>query len=370
LAAAIFTLLSPALKFGQLRYETFLTPLYLLAWICWFPGIQSSGRFLLAGLVLGLAALTKQNAILFIGLFLAAQAGLWLLTRRPLCDLVRATLLAGLGAVLPAVAAAALYAATKGDWAALFFWVFEFNDLELIQMLALAPTSSELVLLLAIFLPASAALVWGVLSARIRSKLIIPVILCLSGIVLSIPRFGFEHLQPGFSGVAIITAMGILDALSMLRRTWKKVLVAGLVAAWSLGIPAYLLSNPESPRYIHEYSRLPMLAAQVREQIGPNACPYLFPIDEANANLYYLLGCPPPGELWLFTAYPFYSRFDLPQQAKIALERASPQWVLYFPGRWDTETHNPGLTAYVRTHYKAKTTLIFDDSTLWLMERR
>jgi hypothetical protein len=144
-----------------------------------------------------------------------------------------------------------------------------------------------------------------------------------------------------------------------------------LGAAWLVFPLASSLLPVAEPRYIHEYSLLPPVAAQIRAAIGPGECPLIFPIDEANANLYFLLKCEPPDGIFLFSAYPWYSRFNLPQQNLAALQASNPRWVIYFPNLWDSEHHNATMTDYITSHYvRGKEGLMLQKSQIWIMERR
>ncbi len=383
-AAVLFVGWSPFFKLGQLRFEAFLMPLYLLAWVVWPPAENRrlGLRALLAGGVLGVAFLIKQQAAVFLIFLLAWQSMVMLREQLPRPQLFRALAGAGLGFGAPVLLALAVYLLWGGRADALWFWVVVFNTGDLARLLALAPTPDELRQLALVLLFVPLYLAWA--GWHIRSRQPgwgshgAPLSLLLGGLLLAIPRYGSEHLQPALPGLAILTGL-FLETLRrrLLRENrWKQAaygLMVAIILGQSLGYGVQLTlqaSPPNQPRYIHEYSLLPPLAEQVRQQVGVGECPYIFPEDEANSNLYFFLRCPPPGRLWLFTAYPWFSRFNLPQQALNAFQTASPRWVIYFPLRWGVEEHNPLLTAYIKDHYTTRATLVFENSAVWLMERQ
>ena len=110
------------------------------------------------------------------------------------------------------------------------------------------------------------------------------------------------------------------------------------------------------------------LAGDIREQIGPDACVYLAPDDEAVSNLYYLLNCLPP-RYWVFTGYPWHSIDRIASRVLETVQQAPPEWVAYFPGRWLVEQHNPKLIAYIQDHYELISTLSWDQGEVQLMRR-
>lgn len=379
-AALFFVCWSPVFQSGQLRFEAFLTPLYLLAWDTWLPAENGrrGPRDFLAGFILGIAFLVKQHAAVTLVLFLGWQVFTLLRQHQPTALVLRTGLAALAGFCGPVLIALVIYLAAGGSLGQLLFWTVTFNNGDLARLLALAPTPADLQALLPPLLLVPAYL--AIAGRQIRTEQAgwgrhgMPLTLLLSGILLALPRYGSEHLQPALPGLAMGSGL-VLEQLrtSMGRElAWRQALVGTLLAFWLLFPLAGVIqaSPPGAARTIHEYSLLPPLAEQVRQQIGPDECPYLMPEDEANSNLHFFLGCQPPGRLWLFSAYPWFSRFDLPEQALNALQTAAPRWVLYFPERWRVEEHNPRLMAYVTAHYDQKATFLFESGTVWLMEKR
>lgn len=382
LAIVFFVFWSPSFQFGILRFDAFLTAFYLLAWFLW-PAKQQTHliqRAFLAGLTLGFAFLIKQHAIIYLVFFLGWQLIANGCSYQAVKRSIPAILIAIIGFSLPGVFFVGWYILTGGLIDRLLFWVITFNnDADLARMLAGAPTFLEIQQLLPALLLLPWYFVWlwqqiktgqaGWVSAGM------PLSLMFAGILLCIPRFGTEHLQPALAGLAILSGIALDQLLSTSFHDlgWRRTMAGAFLALWVLyplsGVLGMISSN--QARYIHEYSPLPPLARQVEQLIGRGECPYIFPEDEGNSNLYYFLNCPPPGRLWLFTNYPWFSRFDLPERAIKALQSAHPHWVIYFPQRWwNVAEHNPRLTDFIKANYEMKYMLDFENKEIWLMERR
>jgi hypothetical protein len=381
LSIVFFVFWSPSFQFGILRFEAFLTVFYLLAWLLW-PARQQTHliqRAFLAGLILGFAFLIKQHAIVYLTFFLGWQLIANDRTILPFKRLIQPILITIMGFSLPGIFFLGGYILTGGALDRLFFWVVAFNNAELARMLAGAPTLIEIQQLLPTLLLVPWYFVWlwhqiktgqaGWVSAGT------PLSLIFAGIFLCFPRFGPEHLQPALPGLAILSGISLDQLLSASFQDirWRRTMAGALLALWVLYPVSGVLGtiSPNQPRYIHEYSPLLPLAERVEQLIGREECPYIFPEDEANSNLYYFLNCSPPGRLWLFTNYPWFSRFDLPEQSVKALQSAPPHWVVYFPHRWwNVEEHNPRLTEFVNANYEMKYVLDFENKEVWFMERR
>ena len=52
-----------------------------------------------------------------------------------------------------------------------------------------------------------------------------------------------------------------------------------------------------------------------------------------------------------------------------ALEKASPVWIVYFPGRWGIEQHGQELLNYVQENYHLEATLSWAEGEVWLLRR-
>jgi len=151
-------------------------------------------------------------------------------------------------------------------------------------------------------------------------------------------------------------------------RSFATGMTVTLVAFWL--VIAALAYQPAAKagqaRKLWEYSDLVPLAAEIREQIGPQDCIYIFPNDEATANLYYLTGCMP--RFWIFS-YPWYMVDPVKQQILATLEEDPPPWVVTFPGRWEIEKYAPEVMDYLENHYRREAELHWAQGKAWLLKR-
>lgn len=380
LAVIFFASWSQTFGYGKLWHETFLTPLYLFLLILWTPpGTAASLRkHGLYGLILGIGLLFKQQALFFLIGLAAYECLLAFLDRRSGRLLAMEMGMLVLGAAAPILVYLADYVLTGGTLGQLWYWTVTYNDADLLAMLALPPTVSVLLSL------APAFIFFVVFLIKFLRKLPqkpeayafdgLLVLAFLSGTITAIPRFGTFHLQPilpvlaAVSGLELVSlARSGIPAAAGSRGKTSMVIPAAFSIFW-LSVGVLNIVNFAPPRKIIEYSNLLPLADQVRQEIGPDACVYILPEDEANSNLYYLLKCLPP-RFWAFTSYPWLSKDGLPELELNALKTASPAWVLYFPTRWNVEEHNPALVAYVMSQYQKVDVINSLEGEVWLMKR-
>ncbi len=383
LAVIFFASWSQTFGYGKLWHETFLTPLYLLLLIIWTPAKPAAKAATLRkhglyGLILGIGLLFKQQALFFLIGLVAYECLLAFLERRSGRRQAAEMGMLLLGAAVPSLIYIAVYVLTGGTLGQLWFWTVTYNDADLLAMLALPPTVSVLLSL------APAFILFVLFLIKFLQKLPqkpdafahdgLLVLAFLSGTITAFPRFGTFHLQPMLPVLAAVSGLelvslarsGMPAAADSRGRTPLVIPVAFSVFWLTVGV--LNIANFAPPRKIIEYSNLPPLADQVRQEIGPDACVYLLPEDEANSNLYYLLKCLPP-RFWAFTSYPWLSKDGLPEMELNALKTASPDWVLYFPTRWNVEEHNPALVAYVMSQYQKVEAINSLEGEVWLMKR-
>jgi len=122
----------------------------------------------------------------------------------------------------------------------------------------------------------------------------------------------------------------------------------------------------DTPRKIEEYSDLVPLAGEIRQRIGPADRFYVFPDDEATANLYYLARCMPP-RFWVFS-YPWYMIDPVKSRVLGTLRANPPDWIVYFPGRWGIEQRAPEIIAFMEENYRRDTALHWEQGNAWLFQ--
>lgn len=377
LSLVFFVLWSPIFGYGKLWYETFLAPIYILILILWRePGYQAARYLSLTGLLLGVALLVKQHAIVVIlGVFF------WLfcnnrLNHNPIRNLPKEIFYLLLGIFLPVGIFIAYYWPKANTLDDLVFWLITFNFINNYTQLAALRPSLEQIRLLApaymLVLPSVAGL-WnkdGKSTRNVNTE--IGLILLVTSSLTIYPRFGFFHLQaslPILAWLSGTTLARLIQSNKNQTRLLKGVLWS-LLLLWMLyTIPTFYnaLQSPQ-PRKVYEYSNLIPLVHEIRQHIGPTECIYILPDDEATANLYYLTQCLPP-KLWIPTSYPWFMIETLKPKAIKALEETAPEWVVYFPGRWGIEQHGQDLLNYVQNHYQLLTKLNWTEGEVWLLKR-
>lgn len=361
-AALFFALWAPAFDAGKLWHESFLTPLYLLLYLVddLTESKRASGWAVLTGFIGGVAILIKQHAVVVFGVFLLWNAyTCWRRWRSTGLLLKRALLMGGsaLAVILVFLADQFLRAGTLEG---VSYWIIAYQASGLYRELATQhPTVRDGMMLAgrALLLPAAVACL---VDARRRASgewlfMAGALLLLAASSITAFPRFEFFHLQPALALLAVVTSCA---GAYMLRRQPEArgvvlALLGVLAAFWLLSAgdrwrPAFQAAK--SPRPIREYSDMATLARDIRREIGPDECVYLFHDDETTANLYYLLNCLPP-RYWIFH-YPWYMVDPLKGRMLTELKEAAPAWVVCFPDRWRVDPLAPEIAQYVRNHYR------------------
>ncbi|MBN1138967.1 MAG: hypothetical protein JXM73_20450, partial [Anaerolineae bacterium] len=377
LAALFFAAWSPAFTFGKLWHETFLAPLYLLLLILYDPSAprRSTTRLLCLGLIGGGTMVTKQHAAVVFAAFLLWNALTGWYLHRSKGEILREAGLMILGASLPFLAFFAYQYARAGTLQSFWYWVVIYNLTSDYGILAArSPTTAQIRIILASLLLIPATIVYTLDQKKKGNKIWLSlswglVLLATSSLTVY-PRFELFHLQAALPVLAWLSAVPLTLALPPRKhgRFLAAGIIATLLAVWLfIAAPAYraVLKTNHSQK-IWEYSNLVPLAAEIRQQIGPDDCMYIFPDDEATANLYYLTGCMP--RFWVFS-YPWYMVDTIKQQILAALEEDPPQWVVAFPGRWEIEKHAPEVMGYLEDHYRLEAELHWAQGEAWLLKR-
>jgi len=377
LAACFLVAWSPIFGFGKLWHETFLTPIYLVLFLVYNPSAprRSSISLLLLGILGGVAMLVKQQGAIVFAAFVLWTAFTSWRAHRSKSDLAREAGLMIMGAALPFLAFITYQYAQAGTLRSFWYWTVTYNLTSDYRTLAArSPGVAEVRLIASSFLLVPAALFY-LLGQKRQSN---PIWLTLGwGLVLlatstltAYPRFEFFHLQTALPVLAWLSAVPLAAALQPRNpgRSFAAAITLGLAALW-LVISASVYQpvvDAGQTQKIWEYSDLVPLAAEIRQQIGPTDCIYIFPDDEATANLYYLTRCTP--RFWVF-AYPWFMIDPVKQRILSALEEDPPPWVVTFPGRWEIEKHAPEVMGYLEDHYRREAELHFAQGEAWLLKR-
>lgn len=380
LSLFFFTMWSPIFGYGKLWHETLLSPIYLLILMLWQSPtyLKINCRLFFIGVLLGIALLVKQHATAVIFGIL-----LWFFFKNrrdhyPVWRSLMRIIPISLGVLLPIGAFTVYYWLKARALRELLFWLVTFNFINHYTQLASLQPSFEQIRLLApayiMVLPAVASM-WDQ-----RTPQNIPSIKREMGLVLLItssltvyPRFGFFHLQaslPILAWLSGTTMVRFVRSSGKSHTYFLKGVFWSVLLLWMLytGPIFYKALRSSPPQKIYEYSDLVPLANEIRQHVGPTECIYVLPDDEATANLYYLTQCLPPS-LWVPTSYPWFMIEKVKPQVVSTLEDASPDWIVYFPGRWGIEQHGQELLNYVRNHYQLKAKLNWAEGEVWLLKK-
>jgi len=377
LAALFFVAWSPVFTFGKLWYETFLAPLYLLLLILYDPlaSRHSARRLLCLGFIGGGAMVTKQHAVVVFAAFLFWNAFTGWYIHRSKREILREAGLMVLGAALPFLAFFAYQYAQEGTLRSLWYWTVTYNlTSDYDTLAAQSPTAAQIQLIASSFLLVPAAVVYLIDRKRQNNTIWLSLgwglVLLVTSSLTAYPRFGMFHLQ---ATLPVLAWLSVVPLAVVLRprnpgRSFAIGMTVTLVAFWLvIAALAYQpVAKAGQARKIWEYSDLVPLAAEVREQIGPQDCIYIFPNDEATANLYYLTGCMP--RFWVFS-YPWYLVDPVEQRILTEMEEDPPPWVVTFPGRWEIEKNAPEIVGYLEDHYRREAELHFAQGEAWLLKR-
>jgi len=202
-------------------------------------------------------------------------------------------------------------------------------------------------------------------------------ILLAASSLTAYPRFAFFHLQAALPVLAWLSSLTLAYALrprnSNSALQSSPYFATGVVIALSVfwivtaGSAYQSVFRADQPRKVWEYTDLVPLAGEIRQRIGPTDCIYIFPDDEATANLYYLMRCFPP-KFWVFS-YPWYMLDSVKSRIVLTLQEHPPKFIVYFPGRWDIENRAPEVNAYIQDNYQRDAKLHWAQGEVWLLKR-
>ena len=213
-AACFFMAWAPAFGFGKLWYESFLTPLYLLLFLCYDQAIDprpvKSG--LLIGFICGLAILFKQHAVIVaVALFIWSALNSWY-SQRSIIKLIGEIGLMSFSAMLPISVYLVYQFFQAGSLASFLFWTIGYTLTGNYKSLAVQwPTWTQIGLMTSCGLLLPAAL-WGVFESKRRQDktwfpLGLGLILLITGSGTAYPRFELMHLQAVLPILALVTVM-------------------------------------------------------------------------------------------------------------------------------------------------------------------
>jgi hypothetical protein len=383
-AAGFFVVWSPGMGFGKLWYETFLAPIFLF-WLFIYeaPATPSSVKsiittdrdkgirgdpspkstypvlsLIILGFIGGVSVLIKQQAAFVFLAFVFWRAFTNWYSQKPVSTILREVVLLGLAAITPVLIYMVYQHALAGNLTGFLYWTIGYQLTGVYKSLASrSPTMIQIegIASACLLVPAAVFCILDMKRKRDNSWLTLGwgLLLLAAGSVTAFPRFEFFHLQAILPVLAVVSAMTLAQALrsQISGRYFALGMLVGLSAFWLIteGSNYRMVVRADQPSKISEYSDLLPLAQDIKGIIGPAGCVYIFPDDEAVANLYYLLHCSPP-KFWIFH-YPWYLLDWVRARIMLTLEEDPPDWVVYFPGRWDAEKRFPEAIRYFQDHY-------------------
>lgn len=377
-AAWFFVVWSPTFVFGKLWHEAFLTPLYSLILLSYDPAaMRRSPRSLLwLGFLGGAAIMIKQHAVVVLAALVLWNALAGRRRGRSVRAILHDTMLIGLAALLPLIAFIAYQLARAGTLRGLLYWTLGYNLTgPYHEMAALRPMLSQVGTMASVALLLPAALLHWMAGPRQDEgawlRLGWGLILLATSVVTAYPRFHFFHLQPALPILAWLSVQTLAAALRGhgTSRTFAAGTALALSLYWALTAGAgYRAVLEQEEQYVYEYSNLIPVAEEVLRHTAPGERIFIFPDDEATANLYYLTGALPP-KPWIFT-YPWYMMDWVEEEILSHLETDPPDWIVSFPERWDIEDHAPRVMDYIAKAYRQDTPLTWEQGQGWLLQRK
>ncbi|MFB3852652.1 MAG: glycosyltransferase family 39 protein [Vicinamibacterales bacterium] len=388
LALCLFACWTGQFGFEKLWHESFLAPLYALLLVMFRTSAKRSHAWLVsAGLVCGLALLVKQQAAPVAVAFVLWNAFTeWRARRTTAAALSAAGQIAAPAIAVPAFYAAVHYMRT-GTLENLWFWTVQVNiEGRFASLAAMPPSLEDIARLAPAFILVPIALAQTVRAARQgdaswETNGWALALLSSSGLALY-PRFAAFHLQASLPALSWLSATALHSAARgnenqrlpfprTLRRSTLVAACALVLAVFSVAALAHTfraVAGNVEPREIQEYSDLDTLALNVKTVTRDSGPIYVFPDDEATANLYYLLRKPPP-RFWVFT-YPWYMVPRVRQQIVRALEDAPPRWIVHRPNAWEIDRFAPDVVSYIRARYVVRAQIPWRGEQVQILERR
>lgn len=378
-AALFFTLWSPVFGFGKLWHETLLALFYLIL-ILYAPidSRHKSKTMLLMGFLGGLGILAKQHAIVVIAGMVLWYTILERHLQNPWHQILIHVTQFMLGIVSLPLIYGMFHLLQGGTLGNLLYWTIEFNMVNsYIQLGAQAPRVDQITLLYPAYLLLPLTLIPLIDLKKSGNKewqrISLGLLLLLTSSFTAYPRFALFHLQPSLPILAYLSATSLVYILRYRNDIFRcnvRILIQAafmILILWigTIRVQAFLsvlVSN--IPPKIWEYSDLISLAKTIRQQISSD-CFYIFPDDEATANLYYLTGCLPP-KFWVLT-YPWFMQSSIKEKILETFKEHPPEWVIYAPGRWSIESYAPEIINHIQANYEFFTRLSWEQGEIQLL---
>ncbi len=351
-AAAAYVAWGLVLMDHALYFEVMMGFYTLLALVCWHEVQTDRWRIFLAGLLIGLVIITKNQGVLVPGAFV-----LWRISAAPARNrglTVRDLLLFGLGVAIPLAAATAKLLAQGLLERALLQFVVTLDTY--VEQYSRWPSISDWLLVAAWLAFVPVYLIDALRRRAFRGQRAMLLVLLLLVMLSPVyPRYGRFHLSGAVPFVALITAGG-LDALWQAR--WRLARSAAVILSMLVLLPGFVLPvhyriklGPVNAELDAHYP----LAAWVRQETNapPGTRVWILPDIDPTDNFYPVSGYLPP--LFWMQAYFFNTTPGATDALQAALEADPPPYVLVVE-RWRNQIPGIQLT-YLNEHYTVLNTV-------------
>jgi hypothetical protein len=190
----LYVALQPLFDGGTFWIDTFITPIVLGATLCILIAIESKkiSYWMMAGLLLGLALVSKQTILPFVsGIFFL----LFIIKKTRIYSLIL-----GIGTVIP-FGFLCMWIYQQGLWTDFLYWTITFNTNVYSKMSVIYPTFSQFIRVLFIW-GAPIALYIFTKKKSLELRLLFVSVVTLS--FFAIGRFGFSYLQVALPFVILL----------------------------------------------------------------------------------------------------------------------------------------------------------------------
>lgn len=372
---------SPFLGLWATAYYDLVVSLFFLLFFFLMsrePAGKDYLKSIAGGFLVGVAALIKQQALILALIFVADLAtGVLHEQLRLKRSLVSLAIF--LGCLLVPISVYLVISEYRyGSLGDIVFWNFLLlfqNNFASLGALPVPPAQMLRFLQVIILLvPFTATFLVPGLSNRVsRSTRIWLLVFLAAAVMFQYPRFSGRHWSVVFPFAALISGLACADLVHMIRRRGIYLAAALFLLApawWAYRaadqyLSALLRPNPA----IAEYGDLVPLASMLDDKLPDSSSLAIFPTDEANANLHYLLGRAPPH--FFIYHYPWFMNHPGIKERWIrALDSEQTEVLLNFPHTWDVELHAPEIITFIGKHYQLVETVEWNGRPVQIMLRK
>lgn len=361
-------------------YDLVLSPFFLLLFMLmvWTEPARHYFKALCAGLLIGIALLIKQQALILVPIYIAGIFVELASHRLPVNKVASKIMVFIINLLFPVALFLLASHYQSGSIEDFFFWnitlLFQ-NSFASVGALIIPPAQLFKTMQILILLVPFCAIIFlpdlGLPVSR-ATRLWLLVFLVVAAF-FQYPRFSSRHWAVAFPFAAIISGIACADIIHLIkskRAYWILALLLIAPAWWvDRAVNQYVQAWNNPDEVIREYSDLFDLAEELESRLPGSGSIAIFPMDESNANLYYILQREPPH--FFIYHYPWFMNNAVIKQRWIeALENEQTPVLLNFPHIWDVDTLAPELIAYIDQNYHIADTLQWNGRIIQILLRK